>query len=229
MKTVLFKKALLAVALALPSVAFGSGMVPETSIVIVEEQDGEGAINVKNSDGWPAILVTTLESIPDDKADLLLVTPPTARVEAGKQQRVRFILKNKTPLKTERLQRVIFEGIPPKSKGKSEVKMTVRQNLPVLIRPAGLAKNDEPWKLLNWSLSGNELTVKNDSAYVVRMNPGVTTQPDNRSWVLPNSYILPGQTLKVKNDNSGTSSSIRIYPATTWGFATNHYDAPLVN
>jgi P pilus assembly chaperone PapD len=98
-----------------------TGMIPETSVVIVEAADGEGAINVKNSDSFPVLLMTTLENIPDDNESLLLVTPPAARVEAGKSQRVRFILTSKTPLKTERLKRVIFEGVPPKEKGKNEV------------------------------------------------------------------------------------------------------------
>lgn len=227
MKSSLFKFSLLAAAMLCSPLAMSTGMLPETSIVIVEGKDGEGAINVKNSDGWPAILVTSLEYLPEDEADLLLVTPPTARVEAGKQQRVRFILKSKAPLKTERLQRVIFEGIPPKEKGKSEVKMTVRQNLPVLIRPADLPQNDAPWKLLSWSLNGNALTVKNDSPYVVRMNQGVKTLPDNRSWMLPNPYLLPGQSFTLKNDSAGSASSVRLFPATTWGFATDFYDAPL--
>lgn len=125
-----------------------SGMVPETSVVIVEESDGEGAINIKNTDAFPVLLLTTLKDIAEDSESMLVVTPPAARVEPGKNQRVRFILTAKTPLKTERLKRVTFEGVPPQQKGKNEVRMTVRQNLPVIIRPAGLEKDLAPWKRL---------------------------------------------------------------------------------
>ncbi len=124
--------------------ALASGAVPDSSVVIVEGADGEGSINVKNTDPYPVLLLTQLENIPEDSENLLTVTPPAARVEPGKSQSVRFLLTSKEPLKTERLKRVTFEGVPPQQKGKSEVRMTVRQNLPLIIRPAGLARDEAP-------------------------------------------------------------------------------------
>lgn len=212
------------------SLALATGMIPETSVVIVEESDGEGAINVKNSDGFPVLLMTSLENIKEDNESLLTITPPAARVEAGKSQRVRFILISKTPLKTERLKRVIFEGVPPKEKGKNEVRMTVRQNLPVLIRPAGLARDEAPWKQLKWSTQGGKLVVTNPSPYVVRMGSSVQTLPDNSQWNMTNSYVLPGQTITLSNDKNKSvsgSKQVRISPATTWGFTVQSYDAAL--
>lgn len=205
-------------------------MVPETSVVIVEEGDGEGAINIKNTDTTPVMLLTTLAYTVDDKQLLLTVTPPVARVEPGKIQRVRFMLTTKEPLKTERLQRVIFEGMPPQQKGKSEVRMTVRQNLPVLIRPKGLEKDPAPWKRLVWKQSGDSLVVNNPSPYVVRLGQGVKTLPGGGDWTLPNSYVLPGQTLTLKTQGkkpAGVAQQVQISPATTWGFTVNTYDAPL--
>lgn len=205
-------------------------MVPETSVVIVEESDGEGSINIKNTDVAPVLLLTTLAYIPDDKEPLLTVTPPAARVDTGKSQRVRFLLTSKEPLKTERLQRVIFEGVPPQQKGKSEVRMTVRQNLPVLIRPKGLEKDPEPWKRLVWKFSGKDLIVSNPSAYVVRLGQGVKTLPGASEWTLPNSYVLPGQTVTLKSQGKKSveaAQKVQISPATTWGFTVDTYDAPL--
>ena len=210
--------------------SLASGMVPETSVVIVEEADGEGAINIKNTDAFPVLLLTSLQDIDEDKETLLAVTPPAARVEPGKNQRVRFILTAKTPLKTERLRRVIFEGVPPQQKGKNEVRMTVRQNLPVIIRPAGLEKDLAPWKRLTWKQTGAGLTVSNNSPYVVRLGSSVQTLPDATSWTLPNTYVLPGQTLSLTSDGKmqpGRSAQVRISPATTWGYTVNTYDAPL--
>ncbi|SUI51452.1 putative fimbrial chaperone protein [Serratia quinivorans] len=109
------------------ALAQASGVVPDSSVVIVEAADGEGTINVQNTDPYPVLLLTTLVPLPQDKAPLLTVTPPAARVEPGKSQSVRFLLTDKTPLSTERLMRVIFEGVPPQQKDKSEVRMTVRQ------------------------------------------------------------------------------------------------------
>ncbi len=210
--------------------AYATGMVPETSVVVVEQDDGEGSINLVNTDAYPVVLLTTLQNIPEDSDTLLIVTPPAARVEPQKNQRVRFILISKEPLKTERLKRVIFEGVPPQQKGKSEVRMTVRQNLPVIIRPAGLAKEVAPWKHLVWKLNGNRLTVNNPSAYVVRLGQGVKTLPGNTDWTLPNNYILPGQTLTITAEQRNAGSAVlqvRISPATTWGYTVDSYDAPL--
>lgn len=225
-----FFKILTAALWVVSSFTYAAGMVPETSVVIVEAADGEGSINIRNTDNLPLLLTTTLENIPQDTDELLIVTPPAARVEPGKSQRVRFMLTSKEPLKTERLKRVIFEGIPPQQKGKTEIRMTIRQNLPVIIRPAGLARVDAPWEKLIWKFSGGNMVVSNPSPYVVRLDQGIKTLPDNTNWKLPNSYVLPGQTLTLTPDGGrvlGTARQVRISPATTWGFSVNSYDALL--
>lgn len=209
---------------------YATGMVPETSVVIVEEDDGEGVINVKNTDAFPVLLLTNIINIKEDSEALLVVTPPAARVEPGKTQRVRFLLAHKEPLKTERLKRVLFDGVPPQQKGQNQVRMSVRQNLPVILRPSGLERDTAPWKRLVWSLDANTLTVHNPSPYVVRLGQDLLTLPDNTPWMLPASYILPGQTLAIKPGADKTVSSarqVRISPATTWGYTVNSYDADL--
>lgn len=219
-----------ALALLSSFTADATGMVPETSVVIIEQSDGEGAINLKNTDDVPMLLLTNLQNIPDDSEALLVVTPPAARVEPGKSQRVRFIVITPQPLKTERLKRVVFEGVPPQGNSRNAVRMTLRQNLPVIIRPAGLEKDLAPWKHLVWTLSGSNLTVNNPSAYVVRLGQGVRTLPGNADWVLPNSYILPGQTLTLlvqQGQSVGAARQVRISPATTWGYSVDTYDAVL--
>ncbi|NIF32818.1 fimbria/pilus periplasmic chaperone [Enterobacter sp. Cy-643] len=210
-----------------------TGVLPETSVVIVEEGNGEGTINLQNTDSFPVLLLTTLQDIEQDTEKLLNVTPPVARVEPGKAQSVRFMLTAKTPLKTERLRRVVFEGIPPQEKNKKVIRMTVRQNLPVIIRPAGLAPDEAPWKRLIWSLKDGRLNVSNPSAYVVRLGQEMTTLPDQASWTLPHSYILPGQQLALTRQakrgdaGAGTARKVRISPATTWGVTVDSYEAPL--
>ncbi|WP_340139894.1 fimbria/pilus chaperone family protein [Enterobacter cloacae] len=213
-----------------PLMAHAAGMLPETSVVIVEQQNGEGVINVRNTDSKPSLLLTTLINIKGDDEMLLSVTPPVARVEPGKSQRVRFIMTSKEPLKSERLKRVIFEGVPPQKKGGNEVQMTVSQNLPVIIRPAGLEKDPEPWKRLTWKQSGNTLTVSNPSPYVVRMASAVTTMPGNATLMIPDTFILPGQTISATAPDGtgiGNPDTVRISPASAWGYSVQTYDAPI--
>lgn len=127
-------------------------------------------MNVTNTDSFPVLLYSNIVELPDgDKSVRLIVSQPVVRVEAGQVQRMRFMLQTQAPLKYEQLKRVTFEGIPPKEKGKDRVAVTVRQDLPVIIHPAGLAEETQPWKFLEWKKEGSTLTISNPSDYVVRM------------------------------------------------------------
>ena len=210
--------------------AQADGMVPDTSVVIIYEADGETAVSVTNTDSQLALLHVTLEDIPEDTEPLLVVTPPLSRVEASKSQLVRFILQNQQPLLTQRLKRAIFEGMPqgrPATEaGHARVGVTVRQNLPVIIHPRGLAPNRTPWTGLAWSLNGNTLQVRNDSPYVVRLAQELRLLPGDGKAMLPRTYVLPGENLSVPA-TGGPATKVRLQPATVYGFAVKAYEAPL--
>lgn len=210
--------------------ARADGMVPDTSVVIVYESDGEASVSVTNTDSQLALLHVTLEDIPEDNEPLLVVTPPLSRVEPTKSQLVRFILQDHLPLKSQRLKRVIFEGMPkgrPAAEaGHARVGVTVRQNLPVIIHPKGLAPNRTPWTGLTWSLENNQLLVSNDTPYVVRLAQELRLLPGDGKAMLPRTYVLPGERLRVPAIASG-ARMVRLQPATLYGFAVAAYDAPL--
>lgn len=221
----------IAIALAIsPVLAAAAGMVPETSVVIINEADGEGTMNVKNTDEKAALLYVNVNNIPEDEEPLLLVTPPVSRVEGGEMQLVRFILQGKEALKIQRLKRATFEGIPQKDPEDDRVKvtLTVVQDLPVIIHPKGLAQNQEPWKLLSWEVSDGKLVVSNKSPYVVRLTEVATALPQRKDVKLPRSYILPGERIVAADQfDAANVSGIRIYPATVYGYQVDSYDAPL--
>nr|WP_234452620.1 fimbria/pilus chaperone family protein [Pseudomonas sp. MF6747] len=210
--------------------ALADGMVPDTSVVIVHEADGEAAVSVTNTDSKLALLHVTLEDVPEDRSTLLFVTPPLSRVEPGKRQLVRFILQSDEPLKTQRLKRVVFEGMPQQrtgaEAGRAQVGVTVRQNLPVILHPKGLAPNREPWLGLTWHLDGDRLSVRNPTPYVVRLAQALRLLPGNGSTLLPRTYVLPGETLTVAAQGTG-ATSVRLQPATVYGFAVAPYEAPI--
>ncbi|MHC8375396.1 fimbria/pilus chaperone family protein [Pseudomonas sp. MDT1-16] len=212
-------------------VSQAAGMVPETSVVLINVADGEGTINVTNTDSQAALLYTSLENLPEDQESLVVATPPVARVEAGEKQLVRFIVQSEKPITTQRLKRVNFEGIPQKDpNAPAKIGVTVRQNLPVLITPADLPLKPDPWTLLQWSIKGQTLTVKNDSRYVVRLNQQVSVMPAKINLALPRTYILPGQTHHFElpaGTRLSADATVRIYPASTYGFAVKPFDAPL--
>ncbi|VVQ01877.1 putative fimbrial chaperone YraI [Pseudomonas fluorescens] len=210
--------------------ALADGMVPDTSVVIINERDGEASVSVTNTDANMALMHVTIENIPEDEESLVFVTPPLTRVEASKTQLVRFILQTEKPLLTQRLKRVIFEGIPqgkPAAEaGHARVGVTVRQNLPVILHPTGLAPNRTPWTDLHWSLGNGHLTVRNDTPYVVRLGQELHLLPSAVNAMLPKTYVLPGEHISVEVP-AGAATHVRFQPATVYGFAVPHYEAPI--
>lgn len=209
--------------------ALATGMVPESSLLIIEEQDKGGSINVKNTDPHPSLLYTNIVDIPGDTGTHLTVTQPVTRVEDGQTQQLRFILATDAPLTTEHLKRVTFEGIPPKTKSDhSRVSINIRQDIPVLIHPASLAVVKDAWTLLKWSASGNTVTVKNDSPYVVRLAENLVAQPSGTQMKIKQTYILPGQTLTAQAKTSlAGDSQLKFFPASRYGIEVPSYTATL--
>lgn len=209
---------------------FSDGMQPETTVVILNEADGEASINVTNTDKLPALLHSAIEDLPEDLEPLIVVTPPVTRVDAGERQMVRFLSIAKEPLKTQRLKRVTFEGIPQAQPGSgATIGISLRQNLPLILHPKGLPRHEAPWELLTWHLQGNTLVVRNDSPYVVRLASDVRLNPQKVKASLPRTYILPGDVLSVELQAPAPgSTSVTIAPATVYGFAVDSYDALLV-
>ncbi|WP_223490398.1 fimbria/pilus chaperone family protein [Pseudomonas sp. A-RE-19] len=209
------------------ALVMAAGMVPQTPVVIVDEALGEATLNVKNSDEQPALLYSTIEHIAEDDEPLLLLTPPVARVEPGQSQQVRFILRSAKPLETERLKRVVFEGIKPRQgTDGARLSLGVRQNIPVILRPANLAVERMPWKHLLWSVVGEQVQVSNPGPYVVRLARSVSVIPGGAMLDLGRTYILPGEVLTLAAAST-LGTHVRIFPATTYGFAVDSHDAPL--
>ncbi len=211
------------------AVAVADGMQPETTVVVLYEEEGEATINIKNTDTGPALLHSVIENLPEDLEPLLIATPPITRVEAGETQLVRFIGTSKAPLKTQRLKRVSFEGIPQaRTAGGATIGITLRQNLPLILHPRGLPRHHSPWELLTWQRVGERLRVHNDSNYVVRLAPQVKLLPQGLLATLPRTYILPGDVLEVKVDSPlGSTVEVEIEPATVYGFSVDSYRAPI--
>lgn len=206
---------------------FGSGMVPETTVLLVDESKGEASMNVTNTDAIPALLYTRVVELPGSRSNTrLIVTQPVVRVESGQIQRVRFMLQTSAPLQQQELKRVTFEGIPPKAKDKNSLSVTVRQDLPVIIQPASLPVDLEPWKHLQWQKKGSGLEVSNPSKYVVRLTSAFITYPSGKEGTLPNTYILPGDRITVKLPNA-KDSQIKIFPASRYGFKGAGYTTAL--
>ncbi|MEZ6878264.1 fimbria/pilus chaperone family protein [Enterobacter sp. KBR-315C3_2022] len=218
-KNVLLNTLITAALFSVQFTAHAGGMVPETSLLVIDEATHSGTINVKNTDSFPSLLYTSVVDLPDDQGLKLIVTQPVVRLEPGQTQQLRFILQTKEPLTVEHYKRVTFEGIPPKGTDKKvKIGINLRQDLPVLIRPKSLEVVTDAWKDLKWNVSGTSLKVNNPSKYVVRLAQKVLTQPSGAVGMLKKTYILPGETLTTTLDkSSGSDNKVKFFPASRYG------------
>lgn len=208
------------------SAAYATGMTPEFSVLLINASDNGASINVKNTDDKAELLYTTITDIPgpQNKNAKLIVTQPIVRVEAGESQRVRFVLDTQNPFTVEQYKRVSFEGIPQaKPSGTKQITATIRQTIPVIIRPANVPDYSSPWDKLVWKTAGNTLIVSNPSPYVVRLSQQVKTLPSGNKGMLSKTWILPGETETIKMEKTVTDSQVEIFPASRFGIAVNEH------
>ncbi|MEB5751755.1 hypothetical protein MXF13_17985 [Leclercia adecarboxylata] len=45
--------------------SYASGMVPETSVLLIDAEKGEASMNVRNTDSRPALLYTNIVDLPE--------------------------------------------------------------------------------------------------------------------------------------------------------------------
>ena len=211
------------------ALAFAAGMVPETSLLVIDEATHSGTINIKNTDDHPSLLYTNVIDIKDDQGLKLIVTQPVVRLEPQQTQQLRFILQNNEPLDVEHYKRVTFEGIPPKSDdNRIKIGINIRQDIPVLIRPARLAVVTDAWKYLEWSQSGKTVTLSNPSKYVVRLAQNAVFLPSKTTIDIGKTHILPGEsiTLTLSKDTGG-DKQVKFFPASRYGVEVPSFIAEL--
>lgn len=209
--------------------AFAAGMRPEVPVLFLDDQNREATINVQNTDTSTALLHSNLQTIPEDRENKLIVTPQLARVDAGKKQQVRVVLKDGVKLDKQRMQRINFVSVPQDDGKTNRARVLVGQNIPVIISPSTLPLNTTPWTGLTFQRSGASIKIDNPTPYIVRLTKQVDLLPGKQSVELPKTYILPGETITLPLPKASASSvkSVRLHPVTRFGILTTPFDAPL--
>jgi P pilus assembly chaperone PapD len=209
-----------------------SGVLPETSVVIINEATGGGSITIKNTENEPVLLYSKVTDLADDPLPQVVTTQPVALLGAGQSQRVRFLLNSRTALDREHIKRVSFEGIPVRQAGKNDVSLVVRQDLPMLIVPKKLDGKKIEMQHLVWSAKNRKLTVTNTGLQVIRLEPEIKLLPDNMAAMLPKTYILPGETLNVYGvcpDHLSSQRMVEITPVSRYGITSAAQRFPVSN
>lgn len=193
-------------------------------------------MGLTNTEDRPLLLKTEVVDVPESgNGTQLLTLSPIARVEAGKRQIVRFVLAgDKDKIAVQQYKRVTFEGIPPQDKvsgNTARVRLNLRYDLPVIISPPGLAKNESPWELLQLKKLGRSITITNPSPYVVRLDAKVAIGDTGRHVnAFGRTFVLPGDTFTFDlpaDVDPGSIAHIRLFPASAYGAAVEPFDAKL--
>jgi P pilus assembly chaperone PapD len=126
------------------------------------------------------------------------LTPPIARIEAGKSQTVR-IAHTGGVLPGDRESQFWLNvlEVPPKADDvadENKVQLAFRYRLKMFYRPRGLPGSaDSAAESLSWSRDGSSLKVANDSAFYVTVND-LTLVAGGKLWVMEPFAIAPRAT-----------------------------------
>lgn len=212
--------------------AGSSGVLPDTSVVLISQKNNMAQISVVNTDEEPLLLHTSIVDIPGIKGVTMTVLPLMTWMEPQKRQIVRFLLDDTdTPLQVQQLKRVLFEGVPAvKVDSAGKIQTVSRNYISVIISPASLEQDLMPWKKLHLRWADNTLTLSNPSPYVVRLLQTVLILPGNASLkILPRTYMLPSESFSIPMPYgiAADLASLRIYPASFNGFDVAPFDLKL--
>lgn len=227
--TTLMKSLCLAVlVLFSASSVFAAGMQPETSSLFIDDDAREATITVQNTENSTALLHSRLQTLPEDPENALIITPQLVRVEGGKNQQIRVVLKAGVKLNKQKMQRIDFVSVPQDDGKKNRARVLIGQNIPVIISPADLPLNTTPWTGLTFQRSGSSLKIENPTPYVVRLTEQVDLLPGKRLVKLKKTYILPGEKITLPLPAASTEiTSVRLHPVTRYGILTTPYVAQL--
>lgn len=81
--------------LTLPATVYAAGMVPETTLLMIDEANHGGVMSVKNTDSIPTLLYTSINDIEGENGVKLNVTQPVVRLEPCQNSRCALFLKPK--------------------------------------------------------------------------------------------------------------------------------------
>lgn len=214
----------LALLCASHSVFAADGIVLGATRVIYNANNKEASLTVDNRSSKQYFLVQSWVDDKDGNKNVpFSMTPPLFRLNANKENMLR-IIKTGAVLANDResVFWVNVKAIPPAPESGSQnvLQLAIKTRIKMFYRPADLpgAAVDSP-KALQWSVQGNELVVKNPTAYSVTLDSVKLngTEIKDVNLVMPKSeshYKLPAGThcgqivFTTINDYGGITAAI---------------------
>lgn len=179
-----------------------AGVVIGGTRVIYDSGKKESSVTVRNPEktapyliqSWVENAVSTDASKPP-----FIITPPLFRLDAGQENTLRIVhTGGQLPTDRESLYWLNIKSIPSTVKSEqNQLQISVKTRIKLIYRPSALAPNaDEAYKAITFSRQGNQLQVKNPTAYYIAFfsvtvggkeikDAGTVAPFSNLSWPLP--------------------------------------------
>lgn len=223
----LFAKGLILVSLSTMAMAVAAtGIKTDVALLVVNTDEVEGQVSILNTGSLPIMVLTRISPCGDEKSPLFTIMPPLVHIDENKTQQIRFTFIGNRNIHAQQLVFANLEAFPVGHEGAH----SVRQSLPIIVNPRGLAPKSDPWTLLQWSMVNEQLTVQNSSPYVIRLSKEVETLPGRDEWLLPQSYLLPDERLVLTAKNkllTGKVLQVVLHPMSNEGNTAGRYTATL--
>ncbi|MGM8653108.1 fimbrial biogenesis chaperone [Enterobacter hormaechei subsp. xiangfangensis] len=203
--------------------AYAGGVAMGATRVIYNASEKEATITVKNKGSEHNYLVQSwVEDNKGNKDGSFIVTPPLFTLPSNKESVLRIVRTGGAlPHDRETVYWLSVKAIPPKGENNgNSLQLAIKTRMKLFYRPDGLqGKPSESPEKLRWGISGNNLTVINDTPYSVTLtnvyiggkkveNTDLVPAKGNASFPLPKGATGKNVTFKTINDFGGVSDNI---------------------
>lgn len=221
------KSLLCAIGAALIALSAATG-VANASVVIAGTRvvfpaaNGEVTVRLNNNGARPALVEAWIDSgnpdsTPDTSNVPFLITPPLARMNAGKGQSLRIVYTGQPlPKDRESLFWLNVLEIPPKPTAKpgeeqNTLQFAVRSRLKLFFRPASLAGDPlTAARQVAWTVvadgAGYALEVRNPTPYHITFSK-LSLNVDNAAYAADNGMVAPLSSLRLPIKNLGHAAA----------------------
>lgn len=201
--------------------------------VVFEGNKKEASVTVRNLGTDERLIQSWLDSDRPGTTSASIpfaVTPPLAHMAGQGQQILRVLFKGAgVPTDKESVFWLNVQEIPKAAEGENILQLAVRQRIKFFYRPSGLPGTaKEAPEAVTWAIEGNNLVIKNPTAYYVTLTDIKIKATAYTSAPISNFMLAPGDTKYLNVPGIPRTSSMTLTSGSIDDFgAKNLYSTAL--
>lgn len=186
-----------------------AGVVVGGTRLVYDGAKKESSLSVNNPDKTPYLIQSWIDTQDGGTAKApFIITPPLFRLDGEQQNVLRVVRAGNLPEDHESLYWLNVKAIPSGKKMENTLQIAVRTRIKLIYRPSALKDSapEEQTDKLVWSRNGNQLQVKNPTAYYMNFNE-ITVGGKKLDNV---TYVAPGSTASFAMPAGGSTVNWKI-------------------